>query len=152
LFVLLLLGLAIGPITPGVRHPVSSWSVQIAHVIGLAMDSYSRDHNGAYPGGKSSTEVFQRLIDGGYVEDPSIFFRSAYQADGKLAATLKKLKPENVCWDVTIPVNSGSPDALPLIFFHGLPHRLSARWKCRASSRHEDGWHGGFLPLRRGGV
>ena len=115
----LFFAIAVGPVTPGVHHPVSAWSVQNVHLIGQAMCSYAQDHNGAYPTGKSSTEVFQKLIDDGYVSDPGIFFRSAYRPEGKVAAPSMKLKPENVCWDVTTPLDSRSPDDLPVVFSTG---------------------------------
>jgi len=91
----------------------------MAHVLGLAMYSYATDHNGAYPVGNSSTEVFQQLLDGGYVDDPVAFFSATYHPKGKVAATSKKLKPENVCWDVTVLLDSNSSDYLPVLFSTG---------------------------------
>jgi hypothetical protein len=92
---------------------------QRAHVIGLALCSYANDNNGAYPKGGSSTEVFQKLIDGGYVSDPRIFFDSSYSAYGKKPATSNKLEPENVCWDVTSPINIASSNVVPVVFYTG---------------------------------
>ena len=94
--------------------------MQYAHAIGLAMFSYANDNNGKYPTGHSSTEVFQKLIDGGYISDPSILYLSDSQFAGKSPATSNRLKPENVCWDVTVPVDSVQSDvALPLVFSTG---------------------------------
>jgi len=90
--------------------------MQQAHTIGIALFAYANDNNGAYPTGKSSTEVFQKLIDGGYVTDPSTFY---FQMPGKVAPTSNKLKPENVCFDVTAPVDSNDSDMIPLVFTTG---------------------------------
>lgn len=81
------------------------------------MYSYANDHQQQYPDGKSSTEVFQKLIDEGYVTDPTIFYVSY---EGKVPAKAgQKLKPENVCFDVTGGVDSNSPDDVPLVFLTG---------------------------------
>ena len=91
--------------------------MQTAHAIGLAMYCYANDNNQHYPDGNSSTEVFQKLIDGGYVSDPTIFY---IPLSGKTKAVPgQKLKPENVCWDVTSGADSSSPDGLPLVFMTG---------------------------------
>ena len=87
--------------------------------IGQCMFSYAEDHNGAYPMGKSSTEVFQKLIDEGYVNDPAIFWSEWLKVPGKTKPTSNTLKPENVCWDVTVPVGAHSDDSLPLVFLTG---------------------------------
>jgi hypothetical protein len=93
--------------------------MRVSRTIGIAMFAYANDHGGAYPTGKSSTEVFQKLIDENYINDPAIFFTPQLQIVGKTKATSKKLRPENVCWDVTVPLDQGSYDALPVIFSTG---------------------------------
>ncbi len=103
----------------GIRSPVSSPVVQPIHAIGLAMYSYAQDHNGALPVGKSSTEVFQQLVDGGYITDTTIFYIEKLKVPGKFKATSSVLKSENICFDVTIPVDANSPDSLPIIFSTG---------------------------------
>ncbi len=92
--------------------------MQYAHAIGLAMYSFANDNSQNYPDGKSSTEVFQQLVDGGYVTDPSIFY---FPAPGKVKAEpgQKKLRPENVCWDVTGGLSSTDPGELPVLFLTG---------------------------------
>jgi hypothetical protein len=91
--------------------------IQQVHAIGLAMFAYANDNNGAYPTGNSSTEVFQKLIDGGYVTDPSTFY---VKMPGKVApAATGKLKPENVCFDVTVPLDGQSSDMIPLVYLTG---------------------------------
>ena len=91
--------------------------MQKARSIGLCMFQYSVDHDGKYPDGKSSTEVFQKLIDAKYLIDPAILFLpfpgKAKGAEGH------PLKPENVCWDVTGSIDQSDPDQLPMVFMTG---------------------------------
>jgi hypothetical protein len=101
---------------PGVREAMENTGVQQAHAIGVALYMYARDHDGKSPEGKSSTEVFQKLIDGGYVTDSSIFY---LPMSGKTRATGKVLKPENVCWDVTAGTHPDDPSNVILVFSTG---------------------------------
>jgi len=119
LFIAFLLGgIAFGPVLPdGIIRAPESASMQQARQIGLMMFAYSNDNNGNYPDGKSSTEVFQKLLDGNYATDPSVFY---VPLPGKVKAVAgQKLKPENVCYDVTSGVDANSPDELPLVFMTG---------------------------------
>jgi len=100
----------------GVRTIVASPTMQATHAIALAMYCYAVDHHNAYPAGKSSTGVFQELLDEGYVTDPALFY---LDLPGKTKATTTKLKPENVCFDVTVSLDDKDPDALPLVFTTG---------------------------------
>ncbi len=104
--------------TPGgIKCAPESASLQITRTIAVAMFAYSNDNNGDYPDGNSSTEVFQKLLDGGYVSDPSTFY---LPMSGKVKPIPgQKLKPENVCWDVTGNVDANSPDMLPIVFLTG---------------------------------
>ncbi len=81
------------------------------------MYSYANDNDGKYPTGKSSTEVFQQLIDGGYIYDPAVVYTRMAGKVKPLAG--QKLRPENVCWDVTADVTLHSPESLPLLFTTG---------------------------------
>jgi hypothetical protein len=56
------------------------------------------------------------LIDEKYVSDPSIFY---VDMPGKVPPTSSKLKPENVSWDVTIPLDSKSSQEVPVVFMTG---------------------------------
>src|SRR5271163_1205008 len=98
------------------RQGPESARMQTARVIGLSLFSYAGDHNGKYPVGSSSTDIFQQLIDQKYVTDPGMFY---FAMPGKTKATTDKLKPENVCFDVTNAVVSGDPDGLPVVFSTG---------------------------------
>ena len=96
--------------------------VQQAHSIALALRQYADDNNGVYPTGKSSTEVFQKLIDGGYVTDPSVFYFRGSRRNGQSNSHVylsNKLKTEYVSFDLTTPVDSSTPDMLPVVFLTG---------------------------------
>ena len=107
--------------------------VQAAHALGLALYSYAQDNGGSYPTGKSSTEVFQKLMDGGYITDPAIFY---IPMSGKTPATGKTLKPENVCWDVTSGTRQDDPSDVILLFSTGtqMNYTLGAKVRVPDSS------------------
>ena len=89
--------------------------------IGLAMMQYSMAHQNKYPSGDSSTEVFQKLMDEGYL-DPDHVDDILYIHDmpGKVPYPGSgPLKPENVCYDVATPVTDRSHDGLPLVISTG---------------------------------
>jgi hypothetical protein len=112
----ILAGTCLGPIPPGNVSELLEPKQQ-ARQIGQIMFAYSTDHDGNYPDGNSSTEVFQKLLDGGYCTDPIIFY---IPLPGKIKPVAgQKLKPENVCWDVTSGVGSNAPNGLPLVFMTG---------------------------------
>ncbi len=105
----------------GIKKAPESASLQMSHALGLALWSYANDNSLLYPDGTSSTEVCQKLLDGNYVTDPQIFY---IPMPGKIKAIAgQKLKPENVCWDITTPVDTGTPKGLPVLFMTG--YRIS---------------------------
>jgi hypothetical protein len=107
----------LGPIGHGWGFYFKISRMDQVRTIALAMFNYANEHDQAYPDGQSSTEVFQQLLDGQYVTDPRLFY---IPMAGKVAALPgAKLKPENVCWDVTSGVGTYPPDDLPLVFMTG---------------------------------
>jgi hypothetical protein len=100
--------------------PQRGYLVGMAHNLEYCLEQYAKDHQGKYPEGQSSTEVFQHLIDEHYLDDPSILC-SAYAAGlpGKVPLSGSRLKPENVCWDITCCVDSSAPASLPVVFSTG---------------------------------
>jgi len=103
-------------VSSGVEESRKSAEAQEANELGIVFNQYAKDHGGKYPEGKSSTDVFQQLIDQKYAKYPTIFYvplRGKYPANGM------KLKPENVCWDVTNGVLPDDPDCLPIVFLTG---------------------------------
>ena len=111
-----LAGVALGPITAGIKKAKENMAMQQSRAIALALFTYAQDHNGKYPDGKTSTEVFQALIDDKEVADPEIFF---IQMPGKTRPTSNKLTAENVSFDVTEGVTADSPTDLPLVYTTG---------------------------------
>jgi hypothetical protein len=111
----------------GLSHAQRDEVAEQCRQIGAVFVAYSADNglNGnAYPNGKSSTEVFQKLLDAGYITDPTIFY---FPLPGKTKPSVgKKLKPENVCFDVTSGADSNAPDGLPLVFITGYKVRYAA--------------------------
>jgi hypothetical protein len=121
-------------VPPG--YSKSSAAMQQARAIYLLITAYADAHNGVYPTGNSSTEVFQKLVDENHmkptgksleevlhnvvgsdsVTDPAIF---CLAMAGKSPATSTRLRPENVCFDVTIPLGKSSPDEMPAVFVTG---------------------------------
>ena len=112
-----LAGIALGPITTGIKKAKENISLQTSRAIALAMFQYANDNQGAYPDGKTSTEVFQKLIDGNYVSDPAIFYIAGMP--DKIRPSSKTLTAANVCYDVTSGVTSDSPDSVPVVFCTG---------------------------------
>lgn len=113
--ILVSLGSTLVPVPGDLRKAQDYAAMQTCRTIALAESQYANDH-GTYPAGQSSTEVFQRLVDGNYVSDPAIFY---LRMPGKGRATDVHLKPENVCYDVTSGVDSSAPDGLPVVFVTG---------------------------------
>jgi hypothetical protein len=110
-------GICLGPIGPNIRMARESAAMQCTRIVAMAMFQYANDHGGKYPDGKSSTEVFQKLMDGNYVTDPRVFF---IPLPGKVQGKIgTPLRPENVAYDVTSGVDANSPDGVPVVFLTG---------------------------------
>jgi hypothetical protein len=137
--ILIVISVIVSP-EPGSHVPPgyskSSAAMQQARAIYLLITAYADAHNGVYPTGNSSTEIFQKLVDenhmkptgkslqevvhtvieGGSVTDPGIF---CLAMSGKTPATSTQLRPENVCFDVTLPLGRSAPDETPAVFVTG---------------------------------
>ena len=99
--------------------------IEQARDIGLLLLDYAQDNHGLYPEGKTSTEVFPKIVDGGYadptgkdkISGAAIFY---FPMPGKVKPTSKILRPENVCWDVTCCLRAiSSPDQIPVVYITG---------------------------------
>jgi type II secretory pathway pseudopilin PulG len=117
-------GIALGPMTGSISKAKALSEMVTTRALAMALSEYASAHNGQYPIGNSSTEVFQKLMDEGYVTDPSIFV-GAYPRHNKVPLTYsnQKLKPENVGFDVTVPIDTSSWNRLPVVFLTG--YRIS---------------------------
>jgi hypothetical protein len=145
--ILLFLAIVCTPISLGNRQSPHSKAMQAERLIGLAMTEYSEQHNGTYPTGKSSTEIFQKLIDGGEITDPAVFWLNF---PGKTKATSNTLKPENVCFDVTIPIQTNSSDFLPVVFSTGYRIQYIPGAKAVPLFPHVHGWFDGIAVYYHG--
>ncbi len=137
-----------GPIHGGIEAAHEIEGVAQAKAIVQAMHAYAADHGGNYPAGSTSTEIFQKLLDGHYVTESKTFF---VLTGGKFPADSNQLDARNVCFDVTAGASSKSPDDLPLVFHHRLRYRLQAGRQCDACHRHRrhPSWHRCRLQWRR---
>jgi len=110
-------GICLGPIGPSIRMARQSAAMQTTRTLALAMFQYANDNDGRYPDGKSSTEVFQKLMDGNYITDPAVFFVPLPgKVEGKTGAPLR---PENIAYDATSGVDANSPEDVPVVFLTG---------------------------------
>jgi len=128
-------GVLLGPITNGIEKAKESAALQQERAIAMAMFAYANDHNGNYPdapdapasgsvvtignvgqGAATSTEVFQKLLDGKYVADPGLFY---LVMPGKVRPVSSVLAANNVCYDVTAGLTANSPRGIPLIYTTG---------------------------------
>ena len=127
----ILAGVALGPITNGIKKAHQSAGMQEAHALGLALLSFANDNNSTYPDtsnptgntGTGAAAATQPLIAGGYVTDPSIFFISggtAVQYTGTTAAAATTITANNVSWDFTgnggTGITQSYPDEGPLMW------------------------------------
>ena len=111
----ILAGVALGPITNGIKKAQQSSGVQSAHAIGLAMYSYANDNQQTYPdksgGGATAQDVARALLAGGYVTDATIFSLSGDQSSThtKITSssnTATSIVQANISWDFL--VNNGN--------------------------------------------
>ena len=125
-----------------------SAATQSSHGIGELMTQYALD-NGQYPDGASSTEVMQKLIDGGYITDLAVLY---IPMEGKVAPERgqKKLKPENLSFDLTAGADSKDSPSLPLLYITGYRMAFTPGAVVRPSSgkfpNFGNGYHFLFFP------
>jgi len=93
--------------------------MQQTRSINLILHLYASDHGGVYPTGKTSTEVFQKLVDEKYVNELSVFYVEGLHIPGKKKPDSGRLLPENVCYDLTVPLDGNSPEGVPVVFVTG---------------------------------
>jgi prepilin-type N-terminal cleavage/methylation domain-containing protein len=107
----ILAGVALGPITNGIKKAKQSAGVQSAHAIGLALYSCANDNSQLYPDlsnptgntGTGAAAPARALLAGGYVTDPSIFYISSDTAAAKytgvLASAASTIANTAISWD-----------------------------------------------------
>ena len=128
----ILAGVALGPITNGIKQAKHNSALQTGRQIGQVCFSYSTDNtaNGnAYPADTSATAIAQDLINANYVSDPSIFgitSQASFMAATASGTTVTlNTNGNSVSWSFTVlqtnttgGINSTSSDLLPLVFFN----------------------------------
>jgi GYF domain 2 len=111
----------------------SALTVQTGYIADV-LSHYAADHGGAYPDGQTSTEVFQKLLDGKYIFDPTVFY---FPMTGKTKPAGAKLTADNVCFDVTAGATSKSSKLLPIVFTTGYDVTYAADTSAQ-SAGHDD--------------
>ena len=120
----ILAGVALGPITNGIKKAKESAAMQTCRTLALAEFQSSNDNNGAYPDGTDAGIIAQELVTGNYISDPSIFLVSGDQTATK-AVSNTSITKTNVSYDFTgvngtgnpvAGVGSSAPDQLPLVW------------------------------------
>ena len=130
----ILAGVALGPITNGIKKAKQSAGLQTAHSIGLALYSFANDNSQTYPdtgtpgvpSGNSAAGAMadvQPLLTGGYITDPSIFFISggtATKYTGTAASAATSMTATNISWDFAgnggAGLNSSNYQYLPIMW------------------------------------
>jgi len=100
--------------------------------------AYAKSHNGLFPSGSSSTEVFQKLIDDGDMTSRAVYF----DLPGKREPTGNKIKSENVCFDFTRGTDAKSPEWVPIVFPTGyrVDYETGEAIRLSTNSSHAEAW------------
>jgi prepilin-type N-terminal cleavage/methylation domain-containing protein len=138
----ILAGVALGPITSGIKTAQHNAAMQGSRSIALLCFQYAVDNSGVYPsgtnsdgttvpGGNTSEGIAQQLLIGKYTTDPTIFYQAA---PGKVKYTgsgdgggWTSFAADNIAWDFSAiagsnsitGVTSSSSDLLPLVWDSG---------------------------------
>lgn len=121
IILLTLAALTFPAISTGPVYHAAGASVSNARQLGTILFTWASVHGFTYPDGASSTEVFQSLMDEGYLEPkaaedllyiPGMPGKVPYPGTGPL-------KPVHVCWDLVAPVKDNANDKLPLVVSTG---------------------------------
>lgn len=130
----LVLGLGQVLLNTGPHRPINgqeAWRLDMLRQIGEAMSAYASDHNGAYPTGKSSVDVFNQLIAGGYLQDHRLarfdginkgsLLGVVSETGVEVAADPEKtrLTAREVSWDAAANARVDDPAGTPLLYSTG---------------------------------
>jgi prepilin-type N-terminal cleavage/methylation domain-containing protein len=125
----ILAGVALGPITGGIKKAHESGAMQTCRTIAVAEFQYANDNNGSYPDGADAGAIASELVSGNYASDPKIFFIPGdqnyvpYTPGGTTAVIAKSA----VSYDFlgvsgtnpTAGLNSSTPDQAPVVWSDG---------------------------------
>ena len=128
----ILAGVALGPITRGIKQAQENATVQISHQIGVLEFAYSNDYNAVYPyaSGGLGRNMADVLLNGGYTSTPSLFYVANTPGGGVYTGAstpynLTGAPSGTVSWDFmynvagTTGLTSSSSDATPLVELTG---------------------------------
>jgi prepilin-type N-terminal cleavage/methylation domain-containing protein len=118
----ILAGVALGPITSGIKKAQQSSGVQTSRTLGLAEFQYANDNSIVYPSGMDAGAVATELMNNNYISDPSIFYISSSAATKYTGTASGTVSAANVSWDFGVQaittaggLNANSPDLAPLV-------------------------------------
>jgi prepilin-type N-terminal cleavage/methylation domain-containing protein len=121
----ILAGVALGPITNGIKKAKESAAMQTTRTLALAEFQYSNDNNQTYPDGADAGAISGALFTGNYVSDPGIFIISGdskatkYSGTGTFAATGCTYDYMGVTGGTATTysgVGAAAPDQTPLVW------------------------------------
>ena len=127
----ILAGVALGPITRGIKQAQENATVQVSHQIGVLEFAYSNDYNQVYPFATTGRGIADLLLNGGYTSTPTLFYvantpgATKYTgANSPYNMTAASATTEN--WDFMVANSGGtaglttsSSDATPLVELQG---------------------------------
>jgi prepilin-type N-terminal cleavage/methylation domain-containing protein len=121
----ILAGVALGPITNGIKKAQESGAMQTCRTIALAEFQYANDNNQAYPDGTDAGVIATQLISGNYISDPSIF-KIAPDTKYQPEAAVGTFTKANSSYDfMGVTANTGipstAPDQTPIVWSAGDP-------------------------------
>jgi prepilin-type N-terminal cleavage/methylation domain-containing protein len=123
----ILAGVALGPITSGIKKAKQNTGMQAARTIALAEFSFANDHEQAYPDtgvptGNTSTgaaAVAAPLIAGGYTSDPGTYYISGDASASKYSGT-STITSNQISYDFLgnggSGISSNFPDQVPIVW------------------------------------
>jgi prepilin-type N-terminal cleavage/methylation domain-containing protein len=129
----ILAGVALGPITNGIKQAQHNTSMQYGRQIGQMCFSYATDNTangGQYPADTSAMAICQDLLNANYAQDPNVFGIAQQTGYVKPTSTTAgtTLVPTNVSWSFTcvtasappsgVGITSNASDLTPLVYFN----------------------------------
>lgn len=128
----ILAGVALGPITNGIKKAQQSSGLQLARTLALSEFQFATDNDGCYPdknfvagggGAGNASDVAKCLLSGNYISDAGIFWikstSKGQQYKGIHPAA--EIAQNNISWDFAgnqnfNGVNANAPDQLPVVW------------------------------------
>jgi prepilin-type N-terminal cleavage/methylation domain-containing protein len=160
----ILAGVALGPITNGIKQAKHNASLQTGRQIGQMCFSFSTDNtaNGnMYPSDLTGYQIAQDLINASYASDPSVFAVAGQTGVANYSgAAPVSLTSANCSWSFTcvaLTTNAGitstTSDLTPLVFFNnGAGTKLTTPFPVTAGTATNIGTLGASAPFGTDGI